>query len=583
MRRIVAASCAIAGIAMASPARAEVAADVAARAAAGERVRVLVELALPFAPEGALGPAGRGAQRSVIAGAQGALAAELAGRPHRIVRAFRSVPALALEVPAAALEVLATSPHVARVLADDLHAPLLDLSAPLVEADQAVALGVDGGGQGIVVVDTGVDGAHPNLAGKVVAEACFASGAPGPGGDCPNGSGTQSGPGAGTYCTYSTECFHGTHVAGIAAGDGPSYDGIARGAGLIAIQVSSEITSATDCSPSPAPCPRSYESDLIGALEEVYDTLRFSWPIAAVNLSLGGEAWTSQAACDADNAVYKAAIDNLRSVGIATVAAAGNDGFPDAISEPACISSAVSVGATHDADGPTSWTNRAPFLSLWAPGAGIRAPNYQTTGYRNASGTSMSAPHVAGAWAILRDAAPDAGVGEILDALQATGKPVLSTSRIRIRAALDELTIACDDGLDDDGDGLVDLADPGCTGPADDDERGTTACDDGLDNDGDGFVDVAEDRGCASAFGVKEDPRCQDGDDNDGDGGIDFDGGSSRNGGVPLAAADPQCITAARDTEGAGCGIGIELAAVLAALRRRHARKDFCKGATPCP
>jgi subtilisin len=565
MRSARAASVALLAWALALPASGEprIAPEVAARAAAGQPVRVIVELAVPFAPEGVLRAADQGRQRAAIAGRQARVAAALAARPHRIVRSFRSVPALALEVDAEGLAELARSPDVVSVVADELHAPLLNVSVPLVEADPASVQSADGTGAAVVVIDTGVDGAHPNLADKIVAEACFAAGPAGPAGDC------QSGPGAAVPCSYSTECFHGTHVAGIAVGDGPQFDGVARGADLIAIQVSSRINDATACSPSAAPCPRSFESDLIAALEEVYETLRFAWPIAAVNLSLGGPLWTSQAACDANNAAYKAVIDNLRSVGIATVAAAGNDGALDAIAEPACISSAVSVGATNDDDVVASFSNRAPFLSLWAPGVAIRAPNYHTTGYVNASGTSMATPHVAGAWAILRAAAPDAGVDEILDALQATGVPKPPTSRIRVRAALDELTIACANGIDDDGDGLTDLADPGCAGPGDDDEHGTAACDDGLDNDGDGFVDAAEDPGCASPTGVREDPPCQDGRDNDGDGGVDFDGGASLNGGVPFADPDTNCSqpTAA---EKASCGLGVELVALLALLRRRR-------------
>lgn len=526
----------IAALALAWPASAQprIAADVAAQVAAGGSARVLVELEVPFAAEGRLAPARRGEQRGAIASAQAGLAAALADRPHRVVRAFRSVPGMALEVDAGALEALARSPLVVRVTADELHAPLLNVSVPLVEADQARALGADGSGQAVVIVDTGVDAEHPNLAGKIVAEACFASGAPGPAGDCPDGSGTQSGPGAGAACSFSDECFHGTHVAGIAAGEGPSYDGVAPGADLIAIQVASEVTGTEACSPSPAPCARAYESDLIAALEEVHDELRFAWPIAAVNVSLGGAVWTSQPACDTSNATYKAAIDNLRSVGIATVVAAGNDGATNGIAEPACISSAVSVGASNDTDGLASFTNQAPFLSLWAPGVSIRAPFYGGTGYANASGTSMAAPHVTGAWAILRGVAADAEVGEILSALQTTGAPMPYTSRIRIRAALDALTIACANGLDDDGDGWADLADPGCADAAADDE----------------------------------DPGCQDGADNDLDGGIDFDGGASRNGGTPIASADAQCHDAwETESRATGCGLGAELVLLLAVLR----------------
>jgi streptogramin lyase len=53
-------------------------------------------------------------------------------------------------------------------------------------------------------------------------------------------------------------------------------------------------------------------------------------------------------------------------------------------------------------------------------------------------------------------------------------------------------TLYCDDEVDNDGDGVVDLADPGCSGAADASEVGTGACDDGSDNDGDGRTDLAD-------------------------------------------------------------------------------------------
>jgi subtilisin family serine protease len=221
-----------------------------------------------------------------------------------------------------------------------------------------------------------------------------------------------------------------------------------------------------------------------------------------------------------------------------------------------------------------SFANRAPFLSLWAPGSMIRAPWYLSTNYVTASGTSMAAPHAAGAWALLRQAVPGAGVDEILGALQATGVPIIHTTRIRVAAALDELGIACADGFDDDGDGLVDLADPGCEDAADDSELGSVQCDNGEDDDEDGFTDSANDPGCSGAEGTNESPRCQDGVDNDGDGRTDFDGGASLNGGVPFDEPDPQCTFAARDKESAGsCGLGFELAPILAVLWARRRRR----------
>jgi hypothetical protein len=102
------------------------------------------------------------------------------------------------------------------------------------------------------------------------------------------------------------------------------------------------------------------------------------------------------------------------------------------------------------------------------------------------------------------------------------------------------VTAACDDGVDNDGDGLSDLLDPGCTDASDPSERdGSLACDDGSDGDGDGLVDYPADPGCNSPTdGSEQDPAgpaCDDGVDNDGDGLSD--------------AADPGCTGPGDDSE----------------------------------
>jgi len=117
------------------------------------------------------------------------------------------------------------------------------------------------------------------------------------------------------------------------------------------------------------------------------------------------------------------------------------------------------------------------------------------------------------------------------------------------------------------------------------------ACSDGWDDDGDGLVDFdggasvnggvplgLPDPGCKSAMSPTESPQCQDGVDDDGDGFVDFDGGASVNGGVAFAAPDPQCAQPSQNNEATtGCGLGAELAVALPLLtwlggRRRHAR-----------
>jgi hypothetical protein len=137
-------------------------------------------------------------------------------------------------------------------------------------------------------------------------------------------------------------------------------------------------------------------------------------------MSLGGGTFTDQATCDANNVARKAAIDNLRSVGIPAVIASGNAGQRNGMTQPGCISSAVSVGATTDADEVASFSNIAPFISLLAPGVSISSAA-RGGGVVQQSGTSMATPHVAGAWAILRQAAPANAVDDILLALQTTG------------------------------------------------------------------------------------------------------------------------------------------------------------------
>ena len=148
-----------------------------------------------------------------------------------------------------------------------------------------------------------------------------------------------------------------------------------------------------------------------------------------------------------------------------------------------------------------------------------------------------------------------------------------------------EIDVApCRNGVDDDEDGAIDLAeDPGCASEEDPDgsERdasGALPCDDGEDDDGDGLADHPDDPACRDPEWPRELARCQDGLDNDGQLGTDFDGGVSvlGPGGADPNGADPECLGRPwADRERAGCGLGYEIAAPLAAialLRRRRAR-----------
>ncbi len=409
---------------------------LAARASADglPRQRVIVKLDLNALPEAWLPPADVQAQRDAILLAQFDLFTELVGSDVELTQVYETIPYLALDVSQEALLTLAQSPLVEVINGDEFSAPDLFLNTEQVGASQAWAQGVDGSGAAIAVLDTGVDASHPFLAGKVVEEACFSAN-----GSCPGRVTAAVGPGAAAPCDWATECAHGTHVAGIAAGALPSFSGVARGSKVIAIQVFSRFTGA-QCGGA-SPCARSYVSDQVAALEHVY-ALRMTHDIAAVNLSLGGGRWDSMGACDSANRALKSAIDNLREAGIATVAAAGNSGNARALSAPGCISSAVSVGAVGVGDVIPSWSSSASFLKLLAPGSMIVSA-VPGGSYAYMSGTSMATPHVAGAFALLHRRDPSATVDAVLARLRESGRLIgdprngKSFPRLAIAAALE--------------------------------------------------------------------------------------------------------------------------------------------------
>jgi subtilisin len=378
-------------------------------------VRVIVALRSEFVPEGRLSRAAVSAQRADIDRAQASLRDDLSGTDYRVLREFEFVPATALALSPRALEAASRSQHVETLTLDRPLEPVLGESVPIVGGTTMWNAGHTGSGKVVAVLDTGVDKAHLFLTGKVVEEACYSDGS-----DCPNGGTSQTEPGAGVPCTYAASgCKHGTHVAGIAAGKGNTFSGVARDASVMSVQVFSMFTGPI-CGGGEDPCALSFTSDQMAGLERVY-AVRGSHDFASVNMSLGGGQFFTN--CDSGNEAYKAVIDNLRTAGIATVIASGNNGFTDSMAFPACISSAVSVGSTTKNDEISSFSNSASFLSLLAPGSAINS-SVPGGSFESFNGTSMAAPHVAGAWALMEQANPGASVSSILTALQNTGVPV---------------------------------------------------------------------------------------------------------------------------------------------------------------
>ncbi len=387
--------------------------------------------------------------RSVISAFRNSLAAE---HHHRIAHEYRFLPAVVVSVDEETVETLRGNPYVKGIYKNEFRKPSLLESVNLVFPNHAGSPYNGNGQWAVAVLDSGVDKNHgflkTNEVQKVISEACFS------GADivspvidplCPGDARSSTAAGSGVNCSGYEGCEHGTHVAGIAAGDrDESYeDGVAHKGKIISIQVFTGIEDFITCGGSPT-CIGAADSDILKGLERVY-ALRSTYQIGAVNLSLGGGRFTG--ACDSENSLVTQAINNLRNVDIATVVASGNEYYTDAVSFPGCISSAVTVGATYDAganeDQEASYSNAGIQLDLFAPGSYITSsvPEGRFETYR---GTSMAAPHVAGAFAVLRHAKPTATVNEIEGVFKSVGPVVTSASgyarrRLDISTAIDQI------------------------------------------------------------------------------------------------------------------------------------------------
>ncbi|HEV2755038.1 MAG TPA: S8 family serine peptidase [Actinomycetota bacterium] len=383
---------------------------------------------------------------------------QLEGTDTEVLIRYDLLPYLLLKADAETVRSLVANPLVTGFTEDLPQPPALNSSIAVINGDDVRNVGLRGGGTAVAVLDTGIDLDHPFI-GSVVSEACYSNaGGSGSGVSlCPDGTNSQTGGGSADAETAqclnmgNNICDHGSHVAGIAMGDGTGVTGaptagVAPDADLVGIQVFTRFNAASDCGSDPAPCVRTYASDQVLGLQRVLalqtgNTLASE--IVAANMSLGNTDNLSTP-CDTDS--RKAAIDLLIAQNVATVISAGNEGHPAGVGTPGCISTAITVGSTTDTDGISGFSNRGTRLDLFAPGSAIDSST-PDDGYSNFDGTSMAAPHVAGAWAVLRGEYPNESVADILSTLQDTGVDIsyssggnsITTPRIDLLAAVQDL------------------------------------------------------------------------------------------------------------------------------------------------
>lgn len=276
---------------------------------------------------------------------------------------------------------LANSPDIEYISFDSKVFAQLDIAVPTMEANFPHDKGYNGDGITIAVIDTGVS-PHQDLtrpANRIVGFRDFVNKKSSPYDD--NG--------------------HGTHVAGIIAGNGFSsrgkYKGIAPGANILALKALDENGSGNT-------------SDIIEAVSYAVET-KDKYNTKILNLSIGTPANNSYK----NDPLCKATEEAIRK-GLIIVAAAGNSG-PDerTILSPGISPDVITVGAVddkrtidHKDDTIAPFSSRGPtkegFIKpdIVAPGVNISSlSNTKLDGYKPLSGTSMATPLISGSAALL--------------------------------------------------------------------------------------------------------------------------------------------------------------------------------------
>lgn len=329
--------------------------------------------------------------------------ADLVGAGARVVRELPPVDGLALAVDQPRLggfwTGLTGAPDADRALGagirtlwlDGLRQPALAESVPQVGAPTAWAAGYDGTGVTVAVLDTGVDDTHPALAGQVTARENFTAGAE----------------------DDRDLVGHGTHVASTVAGRRTGgFTGVAPGARLL----DGKVCATDGCA----------ESWIIAGMQWAAEK-----GARVVNMSLGGPDTAAQ------DPLEQAVQELSAAHGTLFVTSAGNTPGASTVGSPASADAALAVGAVTKTDRLADFSSQGPRTGDGAIKPDLTAPGVEITAARGhdaaagtpgeagttMSGTSMAAPHVAGAAAILAQRRPDLPAAALKSALMSTARP----------------------------------------------------------------------------------------------------------------------------------------------------------------
>ncbi|MDT7726174.1 MAG: hypothetical protein QOI21_2750 [Actinomycetota bacterium] len=276
--------------------------------------------------------------------------------------------------------------------------PNLDRSVPQIGAPAAWAIGATGKGVKVAILDSGYDATHPDLKGRVIATKGFTEDDTAVVGDVDGDVVDRIG--------------HGTHVASTVAGSGAASGGRYRGVAPDADLLIGKICGDRNCE----------TSDIIEGMEWAA-----SEGARVANLSIGGGP------TDGTDIIAQAVNKLTASSGTLFVASAGNFGAESTVGSPASADAALAVASVTKSDTLSTFSSRGPRLGdlavkpdIAAPGDRIVAARAAGTpldpvainpSYAELSGTSMAAPHVTGAAALLAQLHPTWKAAELKSAL----------------------------------------------------------------------------------------------------------------------------------------------------------------------
>lgn len=227
-----------------------------------------------------------------------------------------------------------------------------------VDAEEAQHNGETANGAEITIIDTGIDSDHETLTDNIAGGKAWV--------DCRGGSCNAS---------WDDDNDHGTHVAGTA-------DAVSNNVGVVGVGIEADLYAA-----------KVLDKRGSGSFDDVAAAIEWSADQGhdVANMSLGG----------GKSNVVEDAVEYASGKGVLLVASAGNDGScTDCVGYPAAEPEVMAVSATDDTDALASFSSTGSEVEIAAPGVDVLS-SIPGDSYDQFSGTSMSAPHVAGGGAQL--------------------------------------------------------------------------------------------------------------------------------------------------------------------------------------